>query len=139
MEKIKLGDRVKHIRKSKNLTQSEFAIVLETSAGFISDIESGNKIPGSELLKSLLRKFQVNINWILTGDGDIFISEEENKKLIDSKDIPKENIKEWIDNFWRNATDKEKSWLEIEFERTFPEYYKWIQEKTTEQKKLKTG
>ncbi len=137
--KIFLGDRIKEIRNTKNLTQSEFARVLETSAGHISEIEAKKTTPGGEFLTSLLRKFNVNINWLLTGEGDIFINEDENRKLIDVKDIPKENIKEWIDEYWRKATDKDKYRLEIFFEKEFPEYSKWIVEKSESEKKIKTG
>jgi len=71
-EKNILGARLKQIRDGKNLTQQEFARVLITSAGFISEIESGKRAPGSEFLFSLSRVFEINIHWLLTGEGDIF-------------------------------------------------------------------
>lgn len=134
-----LGDRIKEIRKINNLTQADFANVLGTSTPYISEIEANKYIPGGEFFHSLNQIYKVNINWLLTGEGDIFISEDENKKLIDVKDIPKENIKEWIEEFWRTATDKEKIFLETWFERSFPEYSKWIIKKSEHEKKLKTG
>lgn len=139
MRENTLGKRLKEIRQSKNLTLLDLSKLLKVSAGYLSEVENNKKSFSQKTLISLTEKTGINIHWLLTGEGNIFISENENKKLIDVKDIPKENIKEWIDNFWRTATDKEKSWLEIEFERTFPEYLKWIQEKSKVEKKLKTG
>lgn len=71
MEKKTLGDRVKEVRQADKLTQQAFAISLNTSAGYISEIEAGKKIPGSEFLISLKRVYQVDIDWLLTGEGEM--------------------------------------------------------------------
>jgi phage repressor protein C with HTH and peptisase S24 domain len=68
-----VGERLKGFRKSKNLTQQEFAKQLGTSASFISDIEKGKKLPGTSLLTSLKRIFDVDVNWLLTGEGEATI------------------------------------------------------------------
>lgn len=72
MEKISLGGRFKRVRKDKKLTQQLFATALGISAGFVSEIEQGNKMPGSEVLISLKRVFNVNIDWLLTGEGGVY-------------------------------------------------------------------
>lgn len=67
-----VGERVKNVRKSKNLTQQAFAKVLATSSGFISEVENGIKMPGFDLLLSLKREFaDVDMNWLLTGEGEM--------------------------------------------------------------------
>ncbi|WP_316347663.1 helix-turn-helix transcriptional regulator [Desulfuromonas acetoxidans] len=63
-----LGDRLKSIRKEKKLTQKAFAEALNTSPGYISEIEKGKKVPGGELLTMLKRVFDVDINWLLLGE-----------------------------------------------------------------------
>lgn len=42
--------------------------MLDTSSGYISEIEQGKKMPGSEFLISLWRVFGVDLNWFLTGE-----------------------------------------------------------------------
>ena len=63
-----LGNRLYQIRKDKGLSQQAFATMLNTSSGYISEIEQGKKMPGSEFLLSLWRAFGVDLNWFLTGE-----------------------------------------------------------------------
>lgn len=63
-----LGTRLNQIRKDKGLSQQAFAAMLDTSSGYISEIEQGKKMPGSEFLLSLWRVFGVDLNWFLTGE-----------------------------------------------------------------------
>ncbi len=64
---MSVGSRLKEIRTGKKLTQQAFARDLESSAGYISEVEADKKMPGSEFLISLSRKFNVSIDWLLTG------------------------------------------------------------------------
>lgn len=63
-----LGSRLNQIRKDRALSQQAFAARLDTSSGYISEIEQGKKMPGSEFLLSLWRVFGVDLNWFLTGE-----------------------------------------------------------------------
>ena len=71
-----LGARLKLIRDSKGLTLKAFASALGTSAGFISEVENGKKMPGFELIDSLKRIFDVDLNWFLTGEEKTIVEEE---------------------------------------------------------------
>jgi len=64
-----IGDRIKQIRQMLKLTQKTFATSLGISAGFVSDIEKGKKFPGSQVLISLKKTYNINLDWLLTGDG----------------------------------------------------------------------
>jgi transcriptional regulator with XRE-family HTH domain len=63
-----LGSRLNQIRKDNGLSQQAFAAMLNTSSGYISEIEQGKKMPGSEFLLSLWRVFGVDLNWFLAGE-----------------------------------------------------------------------
>ncbi|PIO48676.1 MAG: hypothetical protein CMR00_03145 [[Chlorobium] sp. 445] len=67
-----IGVRLKEARLSMHYSQQHFANRLNTSTGFISEIESGKKLPGVQLLHSLWRNFNINTNWLLTGKGSMF-------------------------------------------------------------------
>ena len=67
-----IGDRLKLLRKTNNLSQQSLAKILSTSSGYISEIERGLKTPGSEFLLTLKRELGVNVDWMLTGEGDQF-------------------------------------------------------------------
>jgi transcriptional regulator with XRE-family HTH domain len=86
-ELTKLGERLKEIRLTQKLTQQRFADILETSVSFICEIEAGKKAPGCDLLISLKRKFNVDIDWLLEGGRDGRRSKVEGKADTDVSDI----------------------------------------------------
>jgi len=67
------GMRLRAVRNHFNLKQQEFAAKLNMSGTSLSEIETGKYKPGIELLVSLYRKFNVNIFYLLLGEGDMFM------------------------------------------------------------------
>ncbi len=66
-----MGLRLKEIRKLNKATQVEFAQLLETSQRNISSYENGNlEIP--DRVKIKLFNLGINLNWLLTGEGEMF-------------------------------------------------------------------
>lgn len=86
-ELTKLGERLKEIRLTQKLTQQRFADILETSVSFICEIEVGKKAPGCDLLISLKRKFNIDIDWLLEGGLDARRSKTAGKTDADVSDI----------------------------------------------------
>lgn len=87
------GERLKHIRKDiLNLNQIEFAKKLalssERAADLISKYENGKIHIPHEIIFSLSQKFKINLNWLLIGEGPIYINEEgaRQKELSDYSD-----------------------------------------------------
>jgi len=64
-----LHERISWFRKSNNLTQKEFAEVLDFSQAYISSLEKGKREASAEVIKVLMDKYQVSPNWLLTGSG----------------------------------------------------------------------
>ena len=69
----KSGERIRQIRKNLNLKQKEFAEKLKVSGPSLSEIESGKFKPGYDLLVNLAKEFNVNLYYVLFGEGDMFI------------------------------------------------------------------
>jgi transcriptional regulator with XRE-family HTH domain len=78
-----IGSRLKEIRKSLKLKQPEFSAKLGVSQSFLSGVEQGSLKPSFQLLLSLYTIYNVNINWLLTGDEDIFSTSESSEKKRD--------------------------------------------------------
>ncbi|MEW6423142.1 MAG: helix-turn-helix transcriptional regulator [Bacillota bacterium] len=72
-----VGDRIRRLRKSLKLNQIEFASRLRISKGFLSNLEKGVRKPSSQLLKLITYEFSASENWLLTGQGEMFISPED--------------------------------------------------------------
>lgn len=73
------------LRNRKGLTQKGLAAALSTSQSYICSLEQDKQVPGGEILLSLKRFFNVDIDWLLTGEmegeADIYVQEP-------SKDSP---------------------------------------------------
>jgi transcriptional regulator with XRE-family HTH domain len=69
--------RLKLIRETIGISQSEFARTLGFAPSFISGIERDKKDVSRELLQKLLQIYHVNINWLLSGEGKMFLGDPE--------------------------------------------------------------
>lgn len=70
MERI--GHRIKQLRKSAKLSQVEFARRLSVTQSSISRYESLAGEPDTAFLAKLCERFHVNLNWLLTGEGEMY-------------------------------------------------------------------
>ena len=73
------GERVKKVRKYKEMTMEKFGERLGVTRTAISNIEKGYRGLTEQMLKAICREFNVNETWLRTGDGDMpqKLSEEE--------------------------------------------------------------
>jgi transcriptional regulator with XRE-family HTH domain len=74
-----MNERIKEIRKNLKLSQEEFGSKLGVTNAAISRIENGGRSVTDQLFISICREFNVNENWLRTGEGNMFIefSEED--------------------------------------------------------------
>lgn len=66
------GQRVRELRKELGLTLEKFGKPLGVTKTTISRIEKGQNAVTSQMLKSICREFNVNENWLRTGEGEMF-------------------------------------------------------------------
>ena len=63
--------RLAHLLLVRGLTQGEFAKRLEASPTFVSNMIRGTKKPGTEFLVRIATQYQVSLDWLLLGRGNI--------------------------------------------------------------------
>lgn len=68
-----MKDRIKQIRKAKNLTQQEFATKLGIKRSTIANYEIGKNNPVDSVISLICREFNVNEEWLRNGIGDMFL------------------------------------------------------------------
>lgn len=73
--------RFKELRKELNVTQQEFADKLKISRNFVAQIEMGSKVPSDRTIDDVCREFNVNEEWLRTGNGDMFIPGIKDKQI----------------------------------------------------------
>ncbi|RXK00457.1 transcriptional regulator [Arcobacter sp. CECT 8986] len=74
-----------NIRKKLGFNQTDFAEKLETSQNLISKYEKGQVELPLKIINNLHKVFNININWLLTGYGEMF--ENQNNLSVEKKDI----------------------------------------------------
>lgn len=83
MEEIK--DRIKKIRKEKEMTQEDFSKKLGLARNSIANYEIGRREPTNAIIVSICREFDVNEDWLRTGEGEMFLQipeEDETAALV---------------------------------------------------------
>lgn len=122
------GERVKKIRKSFSLTLEKFGDKLGVGKTAISKIERGENNLTDQMTKSICREFNVDYIWLTTGEGEMFIenddeflkkidrimtSEDDTRKilfksLVDASDNDIAAIKQFIKNTAALFDDKKE-------------------------------
>lgn len=105
-----INERVKAIRKSLKLSQDEFGKRLGVSRGVITNIEFNKTEPKPLFIDLLCREFNVDENWLRTGEGEMFLQLDEDAELdlifteieLSDDDI----IKQIIKSYWKLPEDK---------------------------------
>lgn len=82
-----MKDRIKKIRRELDLTQQEFADRIGIARGNIAAYEVGKNALSDSVISLVCREFNVNENWLRTGEGEMYIEQSESKldysKIID--------------------------------------------------------
>lgn len=70
-----MKDRIYQLMKTLGMTQKEFASKLCVAEGTLSSIFNGRTKPTSNLVNAVHTFFpEVNINWLMFGEGDMYVS-----------------------------------------------------------------
>lgn len=76
-----MSDRIKLVRKTFNLTQSEFGERIGVKGNTVTGYETGIRTPSDAILISICREFNVNETWLRTGKGDMFVQRSRDEEL----------------------------------------------------------
>ncbi len=67
------SERLKHIIKEKQLSNAELAEKIGIQKSTVSHLLSGRNKPGFDFLNKLIKVFpDINLRWLITGEGDAF-------------------------------------------------------------------
>jgi transcriptional regulator with XRE-family HTH domain len=71
-----VAERVKHIRKSLNMTQQEFAERIGLKSNSLSQIETRINTATEQTIKLICREFGVSYNWLKNGVEPMMVPRE---------------------------------------------------------------
>lgn len=67
-----MNERIKILRKTLNISQRDFGKKIGISDTAVSKLESGERNPSEQTLKSICREYNVNYVWLTEGLGEMF-------------------------------------------------------------------
>lgn len=76
-----IGERIKHIRKSKGLTQQKFADTLGLKQNTVATYEMNKTVPSDRTISDICREFEVDRIWLETGAGEPFRQPSRDEKI----------------------------------------------------------
>lgn len=89
-----MKNRIEQIIKHKNLTSVKFAEAIGVQASSISHVVSGRSKPSFEFLEKIKNRYpELNMNWLISGEGEMFSigdsDENQNEKInFEEEDAP---------------------------------------------------
>lgn len=72
--RMTIGKRIKELKAKLRITSSEMAKELDIPVRTIGSYERDEAQAGAKFFNALIEKYQVNVNWLLSGNGNMFIS-----------------------------------------------------------------
>jgi len=71
-----IGLRIRRIRIERKLTQGEFSNILGIKQANLSHIENKGAKISIEILDKIMSNFDININWLISGEGEMKKNEQ---------------------------------------------------------------
>lgn len=106
---LKVGSRIKSIRKNIGLNQTDFAKKINATLPAVSNWETGKNIPNNERLKAISNLVNISVDELLHGSAEEIIYSGINNTLIDFKklniEVPRKDIKEIFNSIKREIDD----------------------------------
>ncbi|KAB2833695.1 MAG: helix-turn-helix transcriptional regulator [Candidatus Dadabacteria bacterium] len=75
MSVLHIGDRIKEVRAELGISQKLFGEGIGIADSYVSEIESGNKVPSLTILLAIGFKYGVNIDWLESWNGEKYTKE----------------------------------------------------------------
>ncbi|MCI9025819.1 MAG: helix-turn-helix domain-containing protein [Dorea sp.] len=77
-----MKERLRQLRKALDITQQEFADRIGIKRNSYANYETGRNTPIDAIILSICREFNVNEEWLRTGEGEIFEELTEQQKIL---------------------------------------------------------
>ena len=112
-----MNERIRELREFLGNSQEDFAQSLELSRNYISLVENGQRNMSSHTIKVLCTLYDVNENWLRTGEGMMFVEKTED-----------EEISEMLADIQLSGSSSFKHRLAVALARLDDDGWKWLEE-----------
>ena len=105
LEKIKIGEKIREVRKSRNLTQQKLAEMADIGIMYMGEIERGVKFPSMNVFVKIIEALDVSADYILRDEihsGKEYVFDEITKKLEDLSPKQRKAVSDILDAYIKN-------------------------------------
>lgn len=111
-----MNERIKAVRTALGLSQQEFAEKIGIKRGAVANYEVGRNEPIDAVVSLICKTYNVNENWLRTGEGEMFIQISRDQEIMD---FVADTMQDDKDNFRRRfllalSRLSEERWADIE-------------------------
>jgi transcriptional regulator with XRE-family HTH domain len=85
---LSIGERIKAVRTAVGITQVKFAERIAVATSYVSESENAVREPNERAIRLICAEFNVNENWLRTGQGSMY-NEEDSASVSESMKILK--------------------------------------------------
>ena len=109
-----MNERIKELRKHLGLTLEEFGKRLGVTRSAIGHLERGERTLTDQMFLSICREFDVNEEWLRTGEGEMFSLQEDEEaayvsELLEDTENPLYDLIKAIMKTYTQTGEKEKA------------------------------
>ena len=76
-----MNERLKKLRKNLDMTQQKFADRIGCKRNTVAKYETGVNSPSAAVISLICREFNVNEDWLRTGNGEMFLTTNRNADI----------------------------------------------------------
>ena len=119
-----MQERIRDVRRHSGLTQTEFGERIGVKGNTVTGYETGVRTPSDAIIISICREFNVNEQWLRTGQGNMFLPKTRAQEIGEivqnaaTRD-PEESMK-FFTELLGDMTDAEIAIMYEVFRRHFP-------------------
>ena len=107
-----IGKRIGTVIEVLGIKKVQFAERIKVDQSFISQLVSGKRNPSDRTVADICREFNVDENWLRTGEGEMFVQLSEDAEFIqilsEIEVSDDDFIKALLRSYWR-LSDNEKA------------------------------
>lgn len=91
-----MKDRIKKVREDSKLNQAKFGEKILISRSAVWKIENGENVPSEQTIRMICQAFDVNEDWLRTGEGVMHPTRTKNQEIINfmnnTMELPDKNF-----------------------------------------------
>lgn len=76
-----LNERIRELISALGIKKTTFADRINVSQAFVSQLCAGTSQPSDRTIADICREFNVNEDWLRTGEGDMFLKRSRDEEL----------------------------------------------------------